>query len=657
MFDIQNYSGLKWPYPVNYGKENRVTVDVLVVGGGIAGCHAAINAARKGLKVAVVDKGPIVRSGDGGAGVDHWHMALTNPCSKVTPEEMMDYIKEYGDWCYSEFGLGLGAYIQCKESYDTLLDIEQMGLKVRDLDDEFKGAPFRDEETRLLFSYDYTNNYCIRVVDGANIKVVLYKELQRLGVELCNNTMVTSLLTENGQQGKRVIGATGVSIRTGEFYIYNAKATILSAGIPSGLWNFSTEHVGASSRFTDPNNTGDGCVIAWKAGAEFTMMEGSGGPAPGCFAYPNYGTGNAHNSWFACNIVDADGKVVPWVNRDGQELKTISDRNSAAPGQKLFLHYVNDPYKVRGPVLIPELPEKIQKGEYKLPLYADLTSMPECERRAIWGLMVGNEGKSRIIYNNYSRAGFDPAKDMLQAVILPPAGYVYRPWGAQVAPQIREINRGGLVFDWDLKTSLDGLYVAGAQKAGNGNHSHAATTGRYAGRKAAEYAQKVDRIPIDYPQIEAEKQRIYAPITRDKGIGWKELKAGLCRIMQEYCGEYKHENTLKRGLEWFDSINESEAATVYARNPHELVRSLECLNHITLGELVIQSCLARKASCAALCFNRLDYPEMDPPEWDKFITIKLEKNLLKTGELPLRYWLQAPYSSSYEENYRKHCSM
>lgn len=45
---------------------------------------------------------------------------------------------------------------------------------------------------------------------------------------------------------------------------------MLSAGLPVGLWTFSTELVGASSRFTDPNNTGDGCAIAWKAGAEFT---------------------------------------------------------------------------------------------------------------------------------------------------------------------------------------------------------------------------------------------------------------------------------------------------------------------------------------------------------------------------------------------------
>ena len=55
-----------WPYPVNYGKENEISTDVLVIGGGIAGCHAAINAAKRGVKVAVVEKGATVRSGSGG---------------------------------------------------------------------------------------------------------------------------------------------------------------------------------------------------------------------------------------------------------------------------------------------------------------------------------------------------------------------------------------------------------------------------------------------------------------------------------------------------------------------------------------------------------------------------------------------------------------
>ena len=78
--DLHRNTAPEWPYSVNYGKENEISTDVLVIGGGIAGCHAAINAARRGVKVVIVEKAAASRSGSGGAGVDHWGAALTNPC-------------------------------------------------------------------------------------------------------------------------------------------------------------------------------------------------------------------------------------------------------------------------------------------------------------------------------------------------------------------------------------------------------------------------------------------------------------------------------------------------------------------------------------------------------------------------------------------------
>ena len=55
----------EWPYPVKFGEETEYDVDVVVLGGGIAGCWAAITAARNGAKVAIMDKGDIRRSGSG----------------------------------------------------------------------------------------------------------------------------------------------------------------------------------------------------------------------------------------------------------------------------------------------------------------------------------------------------------------------------------------------------------------------------------------------------------------------------------------------------------------------------------------------------------------------------------------------------------------
>ena len=645
---------LEWPYPVNYGKENEVIADILIIGGGIAGCHAAINATKKGAKVAVVDKAPVIRSGSGGAGVDHWGGAFTNPCSKTTPEEAMKMGLGGGPFGAGPYSIGHIRYITSKESWDALLDVEKMGVKIRDEDDEFVGAPFRDEETKLLFAYNYDNPNCIRV-QGATIKPAMHKELKRLGIDLYEHIMVTSLLNEGGKQGARVVGATGVHIRTGEFYIFKAKATILSTAQPLRIWIFNTELVGSNVEHDDPNLAGDGNAMGWLAGAELTMMERSQESA-GPFRYPAYGTGNCSNTWYPCTIVDANGKEIPWIDGDGNALKTVEERIQAGGGM--------------GPVgarLIPDLPERIMKGEYVLPFYADLPSMPEHERRVIFGLMVAHEGKTRIpVYENYTQAGFDPEKDMLQANVLPPqlAGRPGPWWDMKSslasAPQWRAtafIGGGGLVVDWDMKTNLEGLYAAGAQTAGGGGHAGASATGRYAGRNAAAYAKKAADPVIDRKQVDEEKARVYAPIDRKGDIGWKELQAGICRIMQDYCGEYKSEETLKMGLWWFNSIRESEAERTYVRNPHELARFLECMVRLTVGEIIMHASLARKASSRFLGFKRLDYPRMDPHEWKKFVTIRLENGKVKEGELPFEYWLKPPYTPTYEENYDQHCGL
>jgi len=395
-------SALEWPYPVRYGQEKEVNTDVLILGGGIAGCHAAISAAKRGATVAVVEKGAVIRSGSGGAGVDHWGGAFTNPCSKITPEELME---NGGPLSKPGYSFGHTHFINFKESYEALLDVEKMGVKFRDEDDEFAGAEFRDDESKIMFAYDYENRHTIRVRQGAEIKPALYKELKCLGVEIYDRVMVTSLLTEDGKQGARVVGATGVNIRTGDFYIFSAKATLLSTGQPLRIWVFSSELVGSNAAHDDPNCAGDGAAMAWKAGAEFTLMERTM-PSSGGFRYPAYGTGNAHNTWYPCTIVDANGKEVPWVDRDGKVLKTLSEKLRPAPGQRLFLHgYIADNYELIGPSLIPDLGERIMKSEFVLPFYADLPSMPEHERRALFGLMVGSEGKTRIpIYENYTKA-------------------------------------------------------------------------------------------------------------------------------------------------------------------------------------------------------------------------------------------------------------
>jgi succinate dehydrogenase/fumarate reductase flavoprotein subunit len=223
-----------------------------------------------------------------------------------------------------------------------------------------------------------------------------------------------------------------------------------------------------------------------------------------------------------------------------------------------------------------------------------------------------------------------------------------------IQPYLRLIG-GGYMVDWDLRTSLVGLYAAGNCIFGSGDHYSAAVSGRYTGRKAAAYAETISPHAVSRSQIETEKARVYAPLKQDKGgMGWKELNAGITRIMQDYCGQFKHEDILALGLGLLKDLRESEASKAYASTPHELGRLLECFSIITCGEIVMNACRARKASSDAISCRRLDYPEIDPPDWRKYVPIRLENNEVKVRELPLDYYLRAPNAPTLEENYEQH---
>jgi succinate dehydrogenase/fumarate reductase flavoprotein subunit len=636
---------IDWPYPIRYQKETEVHADVLVLGGGVAGCFAAISAAKKGAKVIIVEKGATIRSGAGGAGCDHW-IHTPNPSSKITAEELVAYeLESNGGYCN-----GLSRYIAARESYDTLLELERMGAKIRDTEDEFKGADFRDEKTKFLFAYDYENKIHFRVW-GTTFKPALYQECKRLGITIVDRTMATRLLTEGGQQGSRVVGATGLNVRTGAFIILKAKATINCLSRHQRNFVFSSELRGLSS-FRPPNIVGNGHAMAWRAGAAFTMMEKTSATTFGSgYSFPSYGSGNPFNTWFPCTMVDASGKEIPWVDRDGRILARMSERTRPAPGQK-FLGERSMAYNYRKPHPIPDLEERIKKGEFRLPLYADLPSMPEHERRVIWGLMVGEEGKTKIpILQVYTEAGFDPDKDLLQSYQfirgdqMSEVGHPKERTTGEIA------DAGGLMIDWDLKTTLDGLYAAGDALFASNYFYHAATTGRYAGRKAAEYALISEKPVVTRKQVDEEKAAVYAPIKRKDGIEWKELNAAICRVVQNYCSEPKSEELMKIGSLWLRDIEENEATRAYADNPHKLMRTLEVIDILTCSQMIIHASLARKASSTFLNFIRLDYPLLDPPEWHKWITIKLTNGEVDIGELPIDFW--APLA----ENYEAHCGL
>jgi succinate dehydrogenase/fumarate reductase flavoprotein subunit len=630
-----------WPYKLEWEREETIETDILVLGGGVAGCMAAIAAAQSGRRIILVEKGATKMSGAGGSGCDHWESAATNPCSKITPEELTGAMLDDNDG----FNNGISHYIECREGYDRLLDIEKMGGKIRDTGDEFKGAAFRDEKTRLLFAYDYVNRYTLRVW-GTTFKPAMFNELKRLGIKIIDRVMVTSLLTRSGNEGIRVIGATGIHTRTGRFYTFKAKTSIMCMSRPSRIWLFSASLPGLCE-FRPPQCVGDGHAMGWRAGAEFTMMEKSVGAefSASGRSYPPYGAGNNHNTWYGATLIDSTGREIPYADRDGKIIDDIFGRFKPSPGQKFFLKggSVDNPkYQYRGPETLP-FPEMITKG-YKLPFYADLSGLPETERRGIWGMMVGEEGKTKIpVYKNYTEAGFDPEKHVLQCY---GTGWT----SAQFLPDERQLFGlpGGFLNDWDLSTNLEGLFVAGDSLYASNCYGHAAATGHYAGRHAAAYSSDRKKAEPDKKQVSVEKERVFSPVHNEPStsIGWKELNMGISKIMKNYCGEVKHNELLQIGLEQLTDYENRIISETYAHNPHELVRLLEVFDILTVSKIIIQSCLSRKTSSKPLCF--IKYSSSEASGEGKLITIRQEGNVIRTRELNVDFF------GDLNQNYEKH---
>lgn len=623
----------KWPYKNEMDQEETIESDVLVLGGGLSGCFAAIAAARRGQSVTLVEKGAVEKSGAAGTGFDHWESACTNPCSGVTPEEIAEaYVREQ-DW-YSN---GIAHYIECREGYDRLLDMETFGGKIRDTEDEFAGAEFRDEKTRLMFAYDYKNKFTIRVW-GSTFKPALAKEMRRLGIRIVERTEATGLIVTEDEGKKRGAGAFGMDVHTGKFYIFRAKATVLAMSRPARVWLFDPDLTGLCE-FRPLQSIGSGHAMGWRAGMEFTMMEKSVRAefSAAGRSFPPYGAGNNHNTWYAATMVDARGVEIPYVDRDGKELKTVSERYYPAPGQKFFLKggVIDNPkYEYRGPETLDF--ETLMERGYQLPFYADLSRMPEEERKVIWGMMVGEESKTKIpIFQNYTERGFDPEKHMLQS-------YGTGWQSANFLEQERQFfgAPGGLMHDWDLKTNIDGIYAAGDQLYASDCAGAACATGYYAGRKAADHARTAVMGEVGKDAIKTEKERLYAPlyINKEEGMGWKELNMAISKAMQNYCGGVKCEALLKEGLDLLKSFEREIVPKLSASNPHELMRTHEVLDILTVAELVLYASLERKASSEPLCFVRSDHPEMEKEEERRHIVIRQENGRVVTRDVPLDFF-------------------
>jgi succinate dehydrogenase/fumarate reductase flavoprotein subunit len=367
------------------------------------------------------------------------------------------------------------------------------------------------------------------------------------------------------------------------------------------------------------NESGDSSSMAFRAGAALTMMEGSSPYRIATGLKHKWYTGGSDASYENVPLVDANNKVLPVPIQSWQD------------GGAMFTY--SGPIKDR-------VREGIESGEYELPFYGDFAGMKPEESHATWNLMLTEESTTKIMVKTMTEGGFDPTKDQIM-------DYAFQE--LQPNEAFRDAPRGGgILIDWDLKSTLDGLYAAGTATFSPEDHSYAAATGRYAGRKAAAYAKGAGAGEVSREQIDKEKERVLAPTRRKDGIEWKELHNGLCRVMQYYVGAYRSERLFDLALEEIKRIEDYAVPRLYALDPHKLMRSLEDLSMIEHAKIIINAMKERRLTSAKLGVQRLDYPDGDPEEEKNYLLLREENGEVKFERLPIRFW------GNMKEQYEAH---
>ena len=237
--------------------------DVLIIGGGLAACMAALEASKRNMDVVLVDKGRLGRSG-------------SSPTSGGVPQAAFAHAdpRDSKDQHFRDTILG-GDYIPNQkivraivdEVTDRVIELEEMGLHFKKTPD---GKQFYQEK-RLGSSYARS---CPPVGGSVGMLGSLRKEVFNREVQVHQWTMVTKLLRRNG----RVTGAFGINVQKGTYQAYRARAVVLAAGSAIGIQKY------ASANFL---TTGDAYVAAFDIGAplanleflEFTLIPAPGGEA------------------------------------------------------------------------------------------------------------------------------------------------------------------------------------------------------------------------------------------------------------------------------------------------------------------------------------------------------------------------------------------
>lgn len=229
-------------------KTEKISTDVLIIGGGTAGCYAALTISENSdKKVLICEKAHIKRSGCLAAGVNALNAYIVEGRK---PQDYVDYAKKDADGIVRE---------------DLLLTMSEKLNEVTDRLEKFGLVILKDENGK----YVTRGNRNLKI-NGENIKPILADAVEKAkNVTVLNRVNIFDYSVKNN----KINGAFGFGIESGIFYTIEAKAVIIATGGAAGLYKPNNPGFSRHKMWYPPFNTGAGYAMGIRAGAEMTTFE------------------------------------------------------------------------------------------------------------------------------------------------------------------------------------------------------------------------------------------------------------------------------------------------------------------------------------------------------------------------------------------------
>ena len=618
----------------------EMETDILLVGGGMACCGAAVEAVRwakpAGLKIVLCDKAALERSGAVAMGLsaintyigenkpdDYVRMVRCDLMGIVREDLSFDVGRHVDDTvhCFEEWGLPIWKTSDDGKTIDGA-EAKAKGLTLRE------GAkPVRSGRWQIMINGE---SYKVIVAEAAKNAM---DQMGENGVILERVFIVRPLMDAN--EPNRCCGAVGFSVRENKVYIIKANATLIATGGAVNIFRPRSIGEGQGRAWYPVWNPGSGYAMFAMSGAKLVLMENRFVPARFKDGYGPVG------AWFllfkarATNAFDED-----YIAKHKDELKKFAPYSEASVvGTCLRNHAMLIEMKEgRGPIFmhtewaLQEAMKKMDKKEFKkleAEAWEDFLDM--CVTQAgLWACLniepekVPSEIMPTEPYFLGSHAGCagawccGPDEDWV------PEEYK-APW--------KEI---GL---YNRMTTVKGMFAAGDTVGASGHKfsSGSHVEGRIAAKAMVKFClDNKDFKPTPKEDPEALKKEIYAPWYRfqefkNASTSYevnpnyllpRQIQVRLMKIMDEYVAgiaTYYQTNKvmLERGLELLIMLKE-DMEKAAARDLHELMRAWENIHRVWTAELHLRHVLFREETRYPGYYYRADFPELDDQNWRCF---------------------------------------